>query len=108
MVLARHSMDRRPPGDLHGLPHEPRGPMSLLSVSTLHSSGLLAHFASSSNAASFAEGGVTVDLDASFVVQLVLFVVLLVVLKPLLFDPMLRLFEEREKRIDHAIKEASD
>jgi F-type H+-transporting ATPase subunit b len=48
----------------------------------------------------FAEGAVTVDLDASLLVQLGLFVVLLLVLKPALFDPMMKLFEEREKRIE--------
>ncbi len=46
------------------------------------------------------EGGVTVDLDLSLFVQLGFFLVLLFVLKPALFDPMLRLFEEREKRIE--------
>lgn len=45
---------------------------------------------------------ITVDLDLTFVVQLVLFVGLTLVLKPVLFDPMLKLFEEREKRIDGA------
>ena len=54
----------------------------------------------------FAEGAVNVDLDASFVVQAVLFVVLMLVLKPLLFDPMMRLFEEREERIDRTIEKA--
>jgi len=49
-------------------------------------------------------GGVNVDLDASLVVQIGLFVVLLLVLKPLLFDPMLKLFEEREKRTEGIIK----
>ena len=63
--------------------------MSLLSVSTFTASGV-----------ALAEGGVTVDLDLSLFVQLGLFVVLVLVLKPILFDPMLRLFEEREKRID--------
>lgn len=47
-----------------------------------------------------AEGGVTVDLDLTLFVQLGFFLVLLFVLKPTLFDPMMRLFEEREKRID--------
>jgi F-type H+-transporting ATPase subunit b len=42
---------------------------------------------------------VTVDFDATVAAQAVLFVLLLLVLKPLLFDPMLKLFEEREKRI---------
>lgn len=53
-------------------------------------------------AAMASEGAVTVDIDLSFVVQIALFVVLGLVLKPVLFDPMLRLFEEREKRIDGA------
>jgi F-type H+-transporting ATPase subunit b len=47
-------------------------------------------------------GGVVVDLDVTLVGQVVLFLVLLVVLKPLLFEPMLKLFEEREKRIEGA------
>lgn len=68
--------------------------MSLLGVSTLTSTSLSA------------EGGVTVDLDASFIVQIALFVVLLLILKPLLFDPMMRLFEEREERIDRTIEKA--
>lgn len=50
----------------------------------------------------FAEGPVTVDLDASTLIQIGLFIVLFLVLKPVLFDPMLKLFEEREKRIDGA------
>jgi F-type H+-transporting ATPase subunit b len=49
---------------------------------------------------------ITVDLDLTFVVQLVLFVALTLVLKPLLFDPMLKLFEERERRIDGAKSQA--
>jgi F-type H+-transporting ATPase subunit b len=43
---------------------------------------------------------ISVDFDATFLVQVVLFVALTVALKPLLFDPMLKLFEEREKLID--------
>jgi F-type H+-transporting ATPase subunit b len=45
---------------------------------------------------------ITVDVDGTFIVQLVLFVGLTLILKPILFDPMLKLFEEREKRIDGA------
>jgi F-type H+-transporting ATPase subunit b len=45
---------------------------------------------------------IQVDLDLTFVVQLVLFVGLMLVLKPVLFAPMLKLFEEREKRIEGA------
>jgi len=51
-------------------------------------------------------GGVTVDLDASLLVQVGLFVFLLIVLKPLLFDPMLKLFAEREERIDKVRRKA--
>jgi F-type H+-transporting ATPase subunit b len=48
------------------------------------------------------KGGVTVDVDLTAVWPIVLFVVLIIVLKPMLFDPMLQLFEERERRIDGA------
>ncbi len=74
--------------------------MSLLSVST--TSAL-----DNSLSGALAEGAVNVDLDASLVVQIVLFLVLLVALKPLLFDPMLKLFEEREKRIEGTRREAT-
>jgi len=49
---------------------------------------------------------IVVDVDATFLVQLVLFVGLTVILKPVLFDPMLKLFEERERRIDGAKAQA--
>ena len=49
---------------------------------------------------------ISVDFDATFLVQLVLIAGLTLVLKPLLFDPMLRLFEERERRIDGAKMQA--
>ncbi len=55
-----------------------------------------------------AAGGVTVDFDWTIVVQIAIFLFLWVVLKPLLFDPMLKLFEERERRIEGAIKQARD
>jgi F-type H+-transporting ATPase subunit b len=45
---------------------------------------------------------INVDVDLTFVIQLVLFVGLTLILKPVLFDPMLKLFEERERRIDGA------
>ena len=48
------------------------------------------------------QGAVEVDINLTTVGQMVLFVVLWLVLKPVLFDPMLKLFEEREKRIDGA------
>jgi F-type H+-transporting ATPase subunit b len=52
--------------------------------------------------AAAAGGGVVVDLDITLVGQIVLLLALLAILKPLLFEPMLKLFEEREKRIDGA------
>ena len=70
---------------------------SLASVSSLSSSVI-----SGSAGAGAAEGGVTVDFDATILVQIALVVVLLVFLKPLLFDPLMKLFEEREKKIDGA------
>jgi F-type H+-transporting ATPase subunit b len=48
--------------------------------------------------ASLASGGVDVDFDASVLAHIGVFLVLLVVLKPLIFDPLLALFEERERR----------
>jgi F-type H+-transporting ATPase subunit b len=47
-------------------------------------------------------GGVVVDADWTFLWSIGLFLILIVVLKPVLFDPMLALFEERERRIDGA------
>jgi F-type H+-transporting ATPase subunit b len=52
--------------------------------------------------AASAPQAITVDVDLTFVVQVVLFVGLTLILKPVLFDPMLKLFEERERRIDGA------
>ena len=64
----------------------------------------------SSNVESFshsaAGGGVNLDFDATLFVQVGFIIVLWLVLKPVLFDPMLKLFEEREKRIEGAIKKA--
>jgi F-type H+-transporting ATPase subunit b len=51
---------------------------------------------------SFAGGGVTLDFDLTFLVHLVAFAVLVMILKPLLFDPLLKLFEERERRTEGA------
>lgn len=75
--------------------------MSLLAVSATQDLSNLTFLSFSS------EGAVNVDMDASLLVPMALFVVLLFVLKPTLFDPMMRLFEEREKRIDGTRREAS-
>jgi len=55
----------------------------------------------------FAEA-IVVDADLSFLAQVVLFVAFITLLKPLLFDPLLRVFEEREKRTEGAKAEARE
>lgn len=47
-------------------------------------------------------GGVNLDFDNTIILQALLFTVLLLVLKPLLFDPMLRVFALREERTEGA------
>jgi F-type H+-transporting ATPase subunit b len=42
------------------------------------------------------------DFDLTFVLQMVVFATLIVVLRPLLYEPVLRVFEERERRTDGA------
>jgi len=49
---------------------------------------------------------VTVDLDKSVFVQMALFGVLILILDPLLFRPMLKLFAVREQRTDGARADA--
>lgn len=44
----------------------------------------------------------TIDFDLTFVLQMALFAGLIVVLKPLLFDPLLKVFEAREEMTDGA------
>jgi F-type H+-transporting ATPase subunit b len=60
------------------------------------------HAAHASSLLSAAGGGVDLDFDLSFIGQMVAFSILLIILKPLLFDPLLRLFEERERRTEGA------
>jgi F-type H+-transporting ATPase subunit b len=52
--------------------------------------------------------GPSVDFDLTVMVQAFLFLALAMVLKPLLFDPLLRVFEERELRTDGARAEARE
>ncbi len=52
--------------------------------------------------------GSIIDLDASFFIQLLLFAVAFFVLKAMVFDPMLRLFDAREEKIDGAKKLAHE
>jgi F-type H+-transporting ATPase subunit b len=51
-------------------------------------------------------GAVNVDLDLTFLGQMVVFATVILVLKPLLFDPVLGLFQERERRTEGARAEA--
>ncbi|AUX49175.1 H+-transporting two-sector ATPase [Sorangium cellulosum] len=55
-----------------------------------------------------ASGGIAVDFDLTFIAQIALFSTFIVVLKPLLLDPLLRVFEERERRTDGAKREARE
>lgn len=49
-----------------------------------------------------ASGGVVMDIDRTVLVQMAVFVLLILILSPLLFKPVLRLFEERERRTEGA------
>jgi len=55
-----------------------------------------------------ASSDVNVDFDATLLVQLVIFTAFILVLRPLIFDPLLRVFEERERRTEGAKQEARD
>ena len=48
------------------------------------------------------KGGVSVDVDLTFLWPVIILIALVIILQPLLFAPMLKLFEEREKRIEGA------
>jgi F-type H+-transporting ATPase subunit b len=45
---------------------------------------------------------ISVDFDATFIAQFILFTAFIVALRPLLFDPLLKVFAERERRTDGA------
>ena len=49
---------------------------------------------------------ITLAVDLTFLAQFVLFGVFITLLKPLLFDPLLRVFEERERLTEGAKEEA--
>lgn len=51
---------------------------------------------------------IQLELTAVFVAQFVLFGLFVSLLKPLLFDPLLRVFEERERRTEGAKAEARE
>jgi F-type H+-transporting ATPase subunit b len=56
--------------------------------------------------ASSGGSAINIDLDLTFTLQVLAFALLIVVLKPLLFEPVLKIFEERERRTDGARAEA--
>jgi F-type H+-transporting ATPase subunit b len=49
---------------------------------------------------------IAVDLDLTLLGQVVIFVLLILILRPLLIEPVLRIFEERERRTSGARAEA--
>lgn len=61
---------------------------------------------SSSLSAPSVIASVTVDFDKSVFLQMAIFSVAVIILKPLLFDPMLKLFALREERTDGVRAEA--
>jgi F-type H+-transporting ATPase subunit b len=54
----------------------------------------------------FATADVLVDFDLTVIAQFLLFATFVVVLNPLLFEPLMRVFDEREKRTEGAKAEA--
>ncbi len=56
--------------------------------------------------AAMSGGAINLDLDRTVLLQMLLFGGLIVLLKPLLFDPVLKVFEERERRTEGAREEA--
>ena len=53
-------------------------------------------------------GGGPLDFDKTVLYQMALFMILMAVLKPLLFDPMMKIFALREERTDGAKAEARE
>jgi F-type H+-transporting ATPase subunit b len=49
---------------------------------------------------------ITVDFDATFIAQFILFTAFILVLRPLLFEPLLKVFAERARRTDGAREKA--
>ncbi len=54
----------------------------------------------------FASGAVNVDIDGTMLAQFLLFTAFVVLMKDLIFDPLLKVFDEREQRTHGAIDEA--
>lgn len=53
-------------------------------------------------ASRFFASSISVDFDATFIAQFILFTAFILVLRPLLFDPLLRVFAERQRRTEGA------
>jgi F-type H+-transporting ATPase subunit b len=51
---------------------------------------------------------IQLEINAVFIAQFLLFGLFIVLLKPLLFDPLIRVFEERERRTEGAKAEARE
>lgn len=52
-------------------------------------------------------GGAVIDLDGTFVVQLAIFFIALIILRAFVFKPLLQVFDAREEAIDGAKKQAT-
>jgi F-type H+-transporting ATPase subunit b len=51
---------------------------------------------------------ISVDFDATFIAQFILFTAFILVLRPLLFDPLLKVFAERTRRTKGARDKAAE
>lgn len=71
-------------------------------TSHLFSANSLAESTSSLLSEDFAGGAVNLDFDLTFLVQMAAFAILAMILRPILFDPLMKLFEERERRTEGA------
>lgn len=55
-----------------------------------------------------ASGAINIDIDATMLAHTILFFFFVMIMKPLIFDPLLRVFEERERRTAGAITRARE
>ncbi len=56
----------------------------------------------------FASGAVNLDLDGTAIAHFILFTAFVVLMKDLIFDPLLKVFDERERRTAGAIDDARE
>ncbi len=91
-----------------GIPRRPRKAGSYVDMSPSVDMSPLFEGVTNSAPVSFSPviAAVTVDFDKSVFLQMILFSLLIVALKPLLFDPMLRVFTLREEKTEGAKSEA--